>query len=44
MKRRRLAAEKESLEEFEKCVGNKGNNPKKPSVGNVASDILVQSM
>lgn len=42
MKRRRLEAEKESWEEFEKRVGNKRNNAKKPGVGKVPSDILVQ--
>ena len=44
MKRRRLAAEKESWEEFEKRVGNRRNNAKKPGVGKVPSDILVQRM
>ena len=44
MKRRRLAAEKESWEEFEKRVGNKRNNAKKPGVGKIPSDILVQRM
>ena len=44
MKRRRLAAEKESWEEFEKRVGNKRNNAKKLGVGKVLSDILVQRM
>ena len=44
MKRRGLAEEKESWEEFEKHVGNKRNNPKKPGVGKVLSDILVQRM
>ena len=44
MKRRRLEAEKESWEEFEKRVGNKRNNAKKPAVGKVPSDILVQRM
>ena len=44
MKRRRLAAEKESWEEFERPVGSKRNNPKKPGVGKVPSDILVQRM
>ena len=44
MKRRRLAAEKESWEEFERRVGSKRNNPKKPGVGKVPSDILVQRM
>ena len=44
MKRRRQAAEKESWEEFEKLVENKRNNPKKPGVGKVPSDILVQRM
>ena len=44
MKRRRLEAEKESWEEFEKRVGNKRNNAKKPGVGKVPSDILVQRM
>ena len=41
---KRLAAEKESWEEFEKCVGNKRNNAKKPGMGKVPSDILVQRM
>ena len=41
MKRRRLAAEKESWEEFEKRVGNKRNNAKKPGMGKVPGDILV---
>ena len=44
MKRRRLAAEKESWDEFEKRVGNKRNNAKKPVVGKVLSDVLVQRM
>ena len=44
MKRKRLAAEKESWEEFEKRVGNKKNNAKKPGAGKVPSDILVQRM
>ena len=44
MKRRRQAAEKESWEKFEKRVGNKRNNAKKPGVGKVPSDILVQRM
>ena len=44
MKRRRLAAEKESWEEFEKRVGNKRNNAKKAGAGKVPSDILVQRM
>ena len=44
MKKRRLAAEKESWEEFEKRVGNKRNNAKKPGMGKVSSDILVQRM
>ena len=44
MKRKRLAAEKESWVEFEKRVGNKRNNAKKPGVGKVPSDILVQRM
>ena len=42
MKRRE--AEKESWEEFEKHVGNKRNNVKKPGMGKVPSDILVQRM
>ena len=44
MKRKRLAAEKESWEEFEKRVGNKRNNAKKSGVGKVPSAILVQGM
>ena len=44
MKKRRLTAEKESWEEFEKRVGNKRKNAKKPGVGKVPSDILVQRM
>ena len=44
MKRRRLATEKESWEEFEKRVGNKRNNAKKPGMGKVPSDILVQTI
>ena len=40
MKRKRLAAEKESWEEF----GNKRNNAKKPGVGKVPSNILDQKM
>ena len=44
MKRRRLAAEKESWEEFEKRVGNKRNNAKKSGMGKVPSNILVQKM
>ena len=44
MKRKRLAAVKESWEEFEKRVGNKRNNAKKPGVGKVPSNILVQRM
>ena len=44
MKRRRLTAEKESWEEFEKRVGNKRNNAKKPGAGKVPSYILVQRM
>ena len=39
-----LATENDSWEEFGKRVGNKGNNPKKPSVGKVPSDIFVQRM
>jgi len=42
--KRRLAAEKESWEEFEKRVGNKRNNVTKPGVGKASSDILVQRM
>ena len=44
MKSRRLAAEKQSWVEFEKRVGNKRNNAKKPGLGKVPSDILVQRM
>ena len=44
MKRRRLAAETESWEEFEKRVGNNRNNGKKPGEGKVPSDILVQRL
>ena len=44
MKSKRLAAEKESWEEFEKRVGNKRNNAKKPCVDKVPSNILVQRM
>ena len=44
MKRRSLAEEMESWEEFEKRVGNKKNNPKKPGMGKVPSDFLVQRM
>ena len=44
MKRRRLEAEKESWEEFEKRIGNKRNNAKNPGLGKVPSDILVQRM
>ena len=40
MKRKRLAAEKESWVEFEKRVRIKRNNAKKPGVGKVSSDIL----
>ena len=40
LKRKRLATEKESWEEF----GNKRNNAKKPGVGKVPSNILVQKM
>ena len=34
----------ESWEEFEKRVGKKRNNAKKPGTGKVPSDILVQRM
>ena len=50
MKRRRLAAEKDSWEKFEKKkkfekrFGNKRNNAKKSGMGKVPSDILVQRM
>ena len=44
MKKKRLAAEKESCKEFEKRVGNKRNNAKKSGMGKVPSNILVQKM
>lgn len=42
--KRRLAVEKESWKEFEKCVGDKRNNAKQPGMGKVPSDILIRKI